>query len=479
MAEEPQAFVIFDVETTGVDHYSDRIVSVGVVRLDAELRIVDRWGSLVNPERPMGATHVHGLTNEMVERAPTFTALAPELHGRLYGSVLVAHNLPFDWGFISSSFGRCGRTLEDHQGICTLELTRALRWDLPDAKLDTVTAALGIPLDRAGHHDSLEDAVVTAQVFSRLYSEARARNLSVLTQLHQDQPPAHKALPKSIYENPGRSAPGGPLVQGMHLAITGDTHTPREELEARASAAGLDVTTSVSAKTAVVVATDPRSGTAKARKAAELGVWVVDEGTFLRLLDDVRPGKLRKEDRTAGGITSRPAVTVTRAPGPSGPLHGERVLLLGDCGEVAELTASIEAAGGVTTLRVSKTVTTVVCGAGADARRIESALDYGAVQLSLAELLGRLDGTPGPIATVVMQETSLPEPATSPATSPPPAPGATIVAAPAPTPAATPALPAADWHPDPAGRFQYRYWDGTAWTSYVSTNGQSYLDPLA
>ena len=79
MAEVPQAFAVIDVETTGVDHYSDRIVSVGVVRLDAELRIVDRWGSLVNPERPMGATHVHGLTDQLVQRAPTFTALAPAL----------------------------------------------------------------------------------------------------------------------------------------------------------------------------------------------------------------------------------------------------------------------------------------------------------------------------------------------------------------------------------------------------------------
>ncbi len=477
MAEEPQAFAIFDVETTGVDHYGDRIVSVGVVRLDRELRVVDRWGSLVNPERPMGATHVHGLTEEMVERAPTFAALAPELHGRLDGSVLVAHNLPFDWGFIASSFGRCGRTLEDHQGICTLELTRTLRWDLPDAKLDTVAAALGIPLDRAGHHDALEDAVVTAQVFSSLYSEARCRNLSVLTRLHQDQPPAHKALPKSIYENPGPPVPGGPLIQGMHLAITGETRIPREELEARAAAAGLDVTSSVSGKTAVVVANNPASGTNKVRKAAALGVQVVDEDTFLRLLDDVRPGALRKEHR-APAAGPRPPASVTKAPGPPGPLHGERVLLLGDCGDVASLTASIEDAGGVVTLRVSKTVTMVACGAGAQSARIDAALGYGAVPLTLEELGARLEGASSP-ATPAATEPAASEPVALLVTEPAQVPEVAPVVPLAPTPAATPVLPAAEWHPDPAGRFQYRYWDGTAWTAYVSTDGQSYLDPLS
>ena len=322
MAEEPQAYAVVDVETTGTERYSDRIVSVGVVRLDAEYRIVDRWGSLINPERPMDATLIHGLTDDLVARAPTFTAIAPELRGRLDGSVLVAHNLAFDWGFITTAFARSGLTLDDHRGICTLELTRSLRLDLPDAKLDTVAAALGIPLDRDGRHDSLEDALVTAKVFATLYGEAVAQDLDFLTQLHQDETPHMKALPKSVYENPGRPAPGGPLVQGMHLAITGATHLPREELIARASAAGLDVTSSVTAKTALVVTNDPRTTTTKATKARDLGIWVADEATLLRLLNDVRPGMLRKEHRVAGALHAPSAVT--KAPR-NGTLTGQRV----------------------------------------------------------------------------------------------------------------------------------------------------------
>jgi DNA polymerase-3 subunit epsilon len=477
MAEEPQAYAVVDVETTGVERYSDRIVSVGVVRLDAEYRIVDRWGSLINPERPMGATHIHGLTDDMVARAPTFAAVAPELRGRLDGSVLVAHNLAFDWGFITTAFARSGHTLDDHRGICTLELTRSLRLDLHDARLDTVAAALGIPLDREGHHDSLEDALVTAKVFATLYGEAVAQDLDFMTRLRQDAPPQIKALPKSVYENPGRPAPGGPLVQGMHLAITGETHLPREELVARASAAGLDVTSSVTAKTALVVTNDPRTTTAKATKAHELGIWVADEATLLRLLADVRPGTLRKEHRAAGALHAPSAVT--KAPG-TGALAGQRVLLLGAFDDELVLATRIHDAGGEPAQRVSKTVTLVVCGRGAEPSRLASALGDGAEQLTEAELLARLSGEAPAQATTAAPEQPAAGPATPEASTESPAATPTTVPEAPPTPAAPAEVSSAEpgWYPDPHQRYPWRFWDGAVWTALISADGQTYTDPL-
>jgi DNA polymerase-3 subunit epsilon len=481
MAEDPQAFAVVDVETTGTERYSDRIVSVGVVRLDAACRVVDRWGSLVNPERPMGATHIHGLTDEMVARAPTFAAVAPELRGRLDGSVLVGHNLAFDWGFITIAFARSGHTLDDHRGICTLELTRSLRFDLPDAKLDTVAGALGIPLDRDGHHDSLEDATVTAKVFAILYAEAVAGDVDFMTLLRQDAPPQMKALPKSVYENPRRSAPGGPLVQGMHMAITGETHLPREELVARAHAAGLDVTSSVTAKTGLVVTNDPRTTTAKATKARELGIWVADEATLLRLLDDVHPGKLRKEHRNAGTLHA-PAV-VTRAPG-NGALTGQRVLLLGEFDDALVLATRIRDAGGEPAQRVSKAVTMVVCGQGAEPNRLASALGYGAEQLAEAELLALLTGE----AQAAAIPAGAPEPAGAPA--PAAAPASAEATPSAEPPVALPEVqsalatsaahssPEPGWYADPHQRYPWRFWDGAVWTAVISAYGQTYTDPL-
>ena len=64
------------------------------------------------------------------------------------------------------------------------------------------------------------------------------------------------------------------------------------------------------------------------------------------------------------------------------------------------------------------------------------------------------------------------------AASPAPAPAAAPAPAPAPVAAApaTPAIPA-DWYADPSGRFELRYWNGSAWTEHVARAGQQYTDP--
>ena len=67
-----------------------------------------------------------------------------------------------------------------------------------------------------------------------------------------------------------------------------------------------------------------------------------------------------------------------------------------------------------------------------------------------------------------------PDPAPAPAPTPDPTPAYTP--APAPAAAPTPSVPAG-WYADPAGRFELRYWDGTAWTEHVSRGGQQYTDP--
>jgi DNA polymerase-3 subunit epsilon len=72
---------------------------------------------------------------------------------------------------------------------------------------------------------------------------------------------------------------------GDAVCITGDTSTPRNELEVRASRAGLRVTSAVSRKTRLVVAAEPDSESAKARRARELGIPLVAEPVFLALLD--------------------------------------------------------------------------------------------------------------------------------------------------------------------------------------------------
>ncbi len=144
-------YAVIDVETTGLGS-SDRIVEIAVVVIDHDTRqVVDEFDTLVQPDRGVGPTHVHGISASMVEAAPTFDDIAGSLTRVLGGSVLVAHNLPFDRRFIVDEFTRAGVGIDPGEGICTL------RWS--GERLDLACQRLGIELSH--HHRALADARAT------------------------------------------------------------------------------------------------------------------------------------------------------------------------------------------------------------------------------------------------------------------------------------------------------------------------------
>ena len=124
MSEKRPVPVVVDVETTGFAS-SDRIVEIAAVQLDPETwQTVDEYDTLVQPERDVGPTGVHGITASMVELAPTFGEIVADVARLLHGSVIVAHNLPFDFRLLRSEFERLGVTIDMGSGICTLRATR-------------------------------------------------------------------------------------------------------------------------------------------------------------------------------------------------------------------------------------------------------------------------------------------------------------------------------------------------------------------
>ena len=135
-----------------------------LVRLDGEtLETVDEYDTLVNPERDVGPVHIHGISASMVEAAPTFAEIAGELADRLDGSVLVAHNLPFDTRMVRSELDRLDATFIEGAGICTLRLS--------GSRLSKATAEHGIPLD--DHHRALADAECAVVVDFTVAAAAR------------------------------------------------------------------------------------------------------------------------------------------------------------------------------------------------------------------------------------------------------------------------------------------------------------------
>jgi DNA polymerase-3 subunit epsilon len=481
VAGEPHEFVVVDVETTGLYWRRDRVVSVAVARCDGNGLPLSQWYSLVNPGCPMGASEIHGLTDASVAHAPSFEHVADELLGQLGGAVLVGHNVTFDWRFLSGEYSRAGETLPEHDAICTLGLARALELHAENLKLDTLAAYCQVPLPRAQFHDAREDVLATAGVFAQLYPLALARGINPLMHLAPELPPALRKTAKCAYVNPGRLPPGGPLIQGMHVAITGETITPREELYARSLRAGLDVLNGVNSKTSLLVTNDLSTGTGKARAAIALGIPVVDEANYLCLISSVAPGTAKEQ--LANQARVRKAARVQPAGEPiavSGPLAGRRVVLLGEIEDRAHLEELVTHSGGVVSHNVSKNISLVVLGVAYETVRLENAVGYGAEVLTSAELLAKLhagedlrgddpqeDSDVADEAAAVLDE-SPPEPVASAAQS-----AVEVVITPA-----APSLPPAAWHPDPSGRYQYRYWDGARWGPYVANNGQTYIDPI-
>jgi DNA polymerase-3 subunit epsilon len=307
LPEGARGWAVVDVETTGLGR-GDRIVSAAVYRLAPDGAVQDHWYTLVNPERDPGPVWIHGLTSDLLEGAPLFGEVAEELAARLDGRVLVAHNALFDWSMISREYARIGGRAPVQHRLCTIVLARDLRLPLRNHKLSALAAHFGVTARR--QHHALDDARVLTEVFRpslRMAEEAGMplplqvcvpavapeplplqRTGSTASAVLRSYRPGRRR-PPCPYPNPGRWRPDGPLVQGMRVAISGDTAVDRELLEDRAAEAGLHIASGVSRLTSLLVSNDPGSWTTKARRARELGTPVVGEREFLDLLAAVQP----------------------------------------------------------------------------------------------------------------------------------------------------------------------------------------------
>jgi DNA polymerase-3 subunit epsilon len=156
----PTGFAVVDLETTGLHPgYHHRVVEIAIVDLDLATQPEGTWSTLINPERDVGPTRIHGIRADDVVGAPHFADVAHEVVDRIAGRVLVAHNLRFDLGFLDAELRRINADLGVTGGICTLGL--ASRFGIVGQRnLGACCASFGIP--HGDHHFALADAQATA-----------------------------------------------------------------------------------------------------------------------------------------------------------------------------------------------------------------------------------------------------------------------------------------------------------------------------
>lgn len=155
---------VLDVETTGLDPEDHRVTEVGIIRFE-QGEVVEEYGQLVNPQRPIPeeSTSVTGISDDDVADAPTFDEIAGEVHRRLLDVGIVAYNLSFDRKFLEMELSRCGYDWpEEAPTLDPLIFARQFFKDQHRKNLGTVCDLLGIPLEEA--HRATNDARVTGRV---------------------------------------------------------------------------------------------------------------------------------------------------------------------------------------------------------------------------------------------------------------------------------------------------------------------------
>lgn len=174
-----RGYVILDFETTGLaPSRGERVLEVGAVYMDPDLRIDGGIETLVNPQRDVGPTRIQGITARDVFDAPTFDRVAPGLFNLLDGRVIVGHNIAFDLRFLAAEMEREGYEVPEFVAIDTLQVAKSLLKNQPPQsfKLHDIAAHFGFGindvLSHAGlesrpEHSALGDAVVTAYLLGR------------------------------------------------------------------------------------------------------------------------------------------------------------------------------------------------------------------------------------------------------------------------------------------------------------------------
>ena len=177
------AFVVFDIETTGFSAMKDKIIEIGAVKV-VDGKITERFSEFVNPQIPIPfrIEQLTSINDNMVKDAPTIDVILPKFEEFCRGCVMVAHNAEFDMSFIQKNYEDLGIEREDTI-VDTVGMARFLLPQLNRFKLDTVAKAVGVSLE---HHDrAVDDAACTAEIFEKFIPMCEERDITNLDELNE------------------------------------------------------------------------------------------------------------------------------------------------------------------------------------------------------------------------------------------------------------------------------------------------------
>ncbi len=176
-------FVVVDVETTGMSPTDDRMTEIAMMKV-RNGTLVEEYSTLINPLMTINSfiTDLTGIDNLMVQDAPTAREIIPDVAEFLQGTVFVAHNAAFDWGFVSHAAKR-ERDIElENPRLCTVKLSRRILPNLQSRSLGPVAEFLDIRIPQ--RHRASGDAYATALILIKFLSYLKKKHaLSTVEEL--------------------------------------------------------------------------------------------------------------------------------------------------------------------------------------------------------------------------------------------------------------------------------------------------------
>jgi DNA polymerase-3 subunit epsilon len=227
-------FVVLDLETTGGSAGNDAITEIGAVKVRGGERIGE-LATLVDPGTgvPPGIVALTGITTAMITGAPRLSAVLPTLLEFLSGSVLVAHNAPFDAGFLRAACERHGRPWPRPPVLCTARLARAVLPpdEAPSVRLGALAQLFGTTTKPT--HRALADARATVEVLHHLLERVGNLGVQSLEELlglaresaqHRptQQQRKKRALAAGVPAAPGVYLFRGPRDEVLYVGTSGD-----------------------------------------------------------------------------------------------------------------------------------------------------------------------------------------------------------------------------------------------------------------
>lgn len=167
---EDLVFTVFDLETTGVrPGDGDQIVEIGLLHYGGG-KILDTYRTLVRPSPHLlyvnPSAEVHRISRSDQEEAPAIREVIDKIVDFLRETVVVAHNVNFDMGFLQTTLKRLGRPRLDNWTVDTLYLSQKI-WPVLDCHC-LVCLHSSLKMKRRGTHRAMDDVYQTTELLERL-----------------------------------------------------------------------------------------------------------------------------------------------------------------------------------------------------------------------------------------------------------------------------------------------------------------------